>query len=388
LKIFIIVGTRPEYIKLAPVYLELKKNSKNSIRWIQTNQHNKKTLQDLSEFWNIDADHIFNIKNQKLSLPRLAAKLLKEADLLFKEERPDLVIVQGDTISAAKVAETAFYNKIKIAHIEAGFRTNSIYSPFPEEFLRRSISEIADFHFCPSKETYEQLLKELNSKKINQEKKKNISLTGNTGIDALLESIKRLCKTERQYKKHSRPFILVSSHRRENLSNGYQEALCRGIYRILSEEAYKHLDLDFIICLHNNPDMNHNFFELKKNLNEDLKRQSKGKLKKHSRLKLLKTVPYPDFIELMQDCLFIITDSGGIQEEAPYLGKKVLVLREESERKELLLANKFLQGTVKQAMKNGIFDSGLSGKEEPPYGNGSAARKIVGVLELNSKKHN
>jgi UDP-N-acetylglucosamine 2-epimerase (non-hydrolysing) len=182
MKIFIIVGTRPEYIKLAPVYLEfqsLNKLAENEgegnvgngvvqrspkiipeIKWVHTNQHDRLILSDLLEFWDIQPDYEFSLVNQGLSLSELAAKLLTEADLLFRKEKPDLVIVQGDTLSAVQAALAAFYNHIRVAHVEAGLRTVNPKSPFPEELSRRVISQIADYHFCPSEKVYQRLVQE------------------------------------------------------------------------------------------------------------------------------------------------------------------------------------------------------------------------------------
>lgn len=327
-KIFLIVGTRPEFIKLAPLYLKMKELDLKPY-WVQTNQH-KELIEDLKDFWDIYPDFEFNLENKDLSLAELSSKLLLESSLLFETEKPDLVIVQGDTLSAAEAARAAFYLKakqnIEIAHVEAGIRTTNILSPFPEEFNRRTISEIADYHFCPSEISFKTLCKEKNINSADAGEA-NIYLTGNTGIDALLlvkKKIKAKLGSERD------KYILITSHRKENLVNGMQIKLCEVIYKILKtfkEEQSLTRNPKFLVSLHSNPLAQKNFLDLNSKLNSE---NIEG-------LELINSCAYPEFIKLMSNSLFIITDSGGIQEEAPYLNKFALILREEIEREEVYL---------------------------------------------------
>jgi UDP-N-acetylglucosamine 2-epimerase (non-hydrolysing) len=429
MKIFIIVGTRPEYIKLAPVYLEfqsLNKLAENEgegnaangvmqrspkiipeIKWVHTNQHNKLILSDLLEFWGIRPDYEFSLVNQGLSLAELAAKLLTEADLLFRREKPDLVIVQGDTLSAVQAALAAFYNHIKVAHVEAGLRTVNPKSPFPEELSRRVISQIADYHFCPSEKVYQRLVQE----KRNGDH--NIFNTGNTGIDALFKAqsiinskdfeFKNFTVLEKDSKKEfkldgtvAKKYILITSHRRENIDSGFQKALCESIFEIFQEKNKMNSEnelissaeeiVEFIVCLHSNPQARENFLKLSEKL---LSMNISG-------LTLLESVTYCEFIQLMQNAFFIITDSGGVQEEAAYLSKYTLVMREELERDEYLeqgVSERLspdsksiklaIESLISNLMNKNLLNNSQAEVRPQPhsvYGNGDAAKKIVEAI--------
>ena len=261
-KIFLIVGTRPEFIKLAPLYLKIKESGLE-VFWVHTNQH-KELLKDLKEFWGIYPDYEFSLENKNLNLAELSSQLLLESTKLFLNEKPKLVIVQGDTLSAAEAAKAAFFLKqklnIKIAHVEAGLRTKNILSPFPEEYNRRSISEISDYHFCPSETSFKNLCKEKN---ISEEKanEKNIFLTGNTGIDALVLASKKITTHKNETEENN--YILITSHRKENLKNLMQENLCKAIYKTLKE---KKTNISFLVSLHSNPEAQKNFLNLEKQI--------------------------------------------------------------------------------------------------------------------------
>ena len=421
MKIFIIVGTRPEYIKLAPVYLEFQKQC-HEVKWIHTNQHNKLILSDLLEFWGIRPDYEFNLVNQGHTLAELAAKLLTEADLLFRREKPDLVIVQGDTLSAVQAALAAFYNHIRVAHVEAGLRTVNPRSPFPEELSRRVISQIADYHFCPSEKVYQRLIREKRSGDHEDDENAEIGVslhahnifnTGNTGIDALFKAQSIINSKDFEFKnftileqgsrkefKLDKKYILITSHRRENINNGFQEALCKSILQILKEKSERNfknelisnaeigvsLDaqemLEFVVCLHTNPQARENFLKLSEKL---LSMNISG-------LHLLESVTYCGFIQLMQNAFFIITDSGGVQEEAAYLSKYTLVMREEAEREEYLeqgLSERLSPDSksIKLAIESLIsrLMNNSQAEVRPQlhslfYGNGDAAEKIVKYL--------
>ena len=453
MKIFIIVGTRPEYIKLAPIYLEFQslnklaenKDAENAeigvrqqcpriipeIKWVHTNQHDKLILSDLIEFWGIQPDYEFSLVNQGLSLAELAAKLLTEADFLFRREKPDLVIVQGDTLSAVQAALAAFYNHIRVAHVEAGLRTVNPRSPFPEELSRRVISQIADYHFCPSEKVYQRLIQEKRNGdrsvlRVHEDHEAsenaeigvslhahNIFNTGNTGIDALFKAQSIINSKDFEFKnftileqgsrkefKLDKKYILITSHRRENINNGFQEALCESILQILKEKSERNfknelisnaeigvsLDaqemLEFVVCLHSNPQARENFLKLSEKL---LSMNISG-------LHLLESVTYCEFIQLMQNAFFIITDSGGVQEEAAYLNKYTLVMREEAEREEYLeqgLSERLSPDSksIKLAIESLISRSMNNSQAEVRpqlhslfYGNGDAAEKIVKYL--------
>jgi UDP-N-acetylglucosamine 2-epimerase (non-hydrolysing) len=447
MKIFIIVGTRPEYIKLAPVYLEfqsLNKLAENEgegnagngvvqrspeiipeIKWVHTNQHNKLILSDLLEFWGIRPDYEFSLVNQGLSLAELAAKLLTEADLLFRREKPDLIIVQGDTLSAVQAALAAFYNHIRVAHVEAGLRTVNPKSPFPEELSRRVISQIADYHFCPSEKVYQRLIQEKRSDdrsliQVCEDHEDdenagigvslyahNIFNTGNTGIDALFKAqstikdleFKNFTILEKDSRKEfkldgtvAKKYILITSHRRENIDNGFQKALCESIFQILQEKNKVNPEnelvsnaeeiVEFTVCLHSNPQARENFLKLSEKL---LSMNISG-------LNLLESVTYSGFIQLMQNAFFIITDSGGVQEEAAYLSKYTLVMREEAEREEYLEQgvserlspdSKNIKLAIESLISRLMNNSQAEVRPQPHssfYGNGDAAKKIVKLM--------
>jgi UDP-N-acetylglucosamine 2-epimerase (non-hydrolysing) len=377
------------------------------IKWVHTNQHNKLILSDLLEFWGIRPDYEFSLVNQGLSLAELAAKLLTEADLLFRREKPDLVIVQGDTLSAVQAALAAFYNHIKVAHVEAGLRTVNPKSPFPEELSRRVISQIADYHFCPSEKVYQRLVQE----KRNGDH--NIFNTGNTGIDALFKAqsiinskdfeFKNFTILEKDSKKEfkldetvAKKYVLITSHRRENIDNGFQKALCESILQILQEKNKMNSEnelissaeeiVEFIVCLHSNPQARENFLKLSEKL---LSMNISG-------LTLLESVTYCEFIQLMQNAFFIITDSGGVQEEAAYLNKYTLVMREELERDEYLeqgVSERLrpdsrsiklaIESLISNLMNKNLLNNSQAEVRPQPhsvYGNGDAAKKIVEAI--------
>jgi len=317
--------------------------------------------------------------------------------------------VQGDTLSAVQAALAAFYNHIKVAHVEAGLRTVNSKSPFPEELSRRVISQIADYHFCPSEKVCQRLIEEKmvfknddkNADIEDYEQSHNIFNTGNTGIDALFKALSIINSKDFEFKnftilgKDSRKEfklegtvakknILITSHRRENISNGFQKALCESIFQILQECKET---IEFTVCLHSNPQARENFLKLF----EELSSVS------ISGLSLLESVTYCEFIQLMQNSFFIITDSGGVQEEAAYLNKYTLVMREELERDEYLeqgVSERLSPDSksIKLAIENLIShliskgtvaenaEIGVSQRHSSFYGNGDAAKKIVKLI--------
>jgi UDP-N-acetylglucosamine 2-epimerase (non-hydrolysing) len=357
--------------------------------------------------------------NQGFSLAELAAKLLAEADFLFRREKPDLVIVQGDTLSAVQAALAAFYNHIRVAHVEAGLRTVNPKSPFPEELSRRVISQIADYHFCPSEKVYQRLVQEKRNGDHEASENAGIGVslhahnifnTGNTGIDALFKAqsiinskdleFKNFTILEKDSKKEfklDKKYILITSHRRENINNGFQEALCKSIFEILQEKNKRNPKnelvsnteeiVEFIVCLHSNPQARENFLKLF----EELSPVS------ISGLSLLESVTYCEFIQLMQKSFFIITDSGGVQEEAAYLNKHTLVMREELERDEYLeqgVSERLrpdsrsiklaIESLISNLMNKNLLNNSQAEVRPQPhssfYGNGDAAKKIVEAI--------
>ena len=375
IKVLLVFGTRPEAIKMAPIFWELEKNSEvfNTTTCV-TSQH-KSLISKLIKSLGIKADFDLRImkKNQKLS--DLTSALLKNINIVIEETKPDIVLVQGDTISALAGALCAFYNNIKICHIEAGLRSFDMKAPFPEEFCRKSISSISYLNFSPT-----------NLNKINLINegilKKNIYVTGNTVIDCLFEvlnlykrnnninnTINKTLDNKISFNWRSDKFILITGHRRENIGPAFEK-----IMLALSSVAKKNKNINFVYPIHPNPLVRNTFEKITKKLNNFF---------------IIEPLEYIEFSVLMSKCFFLMTDSGGIQEEAPSLGKPVLLMREKTERIEGVH-----QGVVKLVGSNikTITEEAnllISNDQEyikmskinNPYGNGKAAKKIIKILK-------
>lgn len=424
MKIFCIIGTRPEFIKMFPVFWTLKKkyqdDPKTEIKWINTSQH-KDLLEDLEGFFEIKADFNFNVPdtgNSNTRLGNLSSEILKQATELFNKEKPDLIFVQGDTLSTQSCALAAFYQKIKVAHIEAGLRTRDIHNPFPEELSRRIISQIAVLNFSPELKAQENLDLE---KKLFKNKSYNF-YTGNTVIDCLTYSLKRIEKedfnwhnfnyideaycatkfdldnyiTNLKYEAphdlhpdshHKKKYILVTAHRRENIitedGSTKLDNLINAIKRLLENKFIQ--DIEFVVMVHKNPQVKEIFEKLYKYCQEH----------RLNRVKFLDGTSYPAFLKLMANSHFIVTDSGGIQEEAPYLKKPVLIFREHTERiaglelgltklvgtKEALIHGEMLDLISNEKKYQSMIETGLQ-----PYGDGLSASRIVDSTMLYLQK--
>ncbi len=386
-----------------PVYWAFKnKYERVEIKWVSTNQH-KDLTSDLEDFFELKPDFEFKIKDsykQESRLGELGADILSQATKLFVKEKPDLVFVQGDTISTQNVALAAFYQRIKIAHIEAGLRTNDIANPFPEELSRRIVSQIADLNFAPELKALENLEIEKNLFK----KQSYNFYTGNTVIDALSLGLQKSAQDDFKFPKVKNSFenkkesiseltrekyILVTAHRRENFlykeNKAPIENLINSIKRLLEDNYAK--DFNVVIVVHKNPLVRtafENFYYYCKD-------------QKISRIKFIEAVNYPSFLKLMSESYFIVTDSGGVQEEAPYLKKPVLVFRELTERiAGLDLGLTKLVGTQENKIHGAILDLIHNKKSYQdmietglqPYGDGLAASRIVDAshLYLNKKE--
>ena len=365
-KIAIVVGTRPEVIKLAPVYLELKKSKKFKPILISTGQH-KEMVNEMFKWFGIKEDFNLNLMQKNQSLQSITARILEATCNLFSRIKPDLVIVEGDTVSVMAASLAAFYLKIPIAHVEAGLRTNDIYNPFPEEMSRRMVSHLANIHFTPTKQSL------LNLKKENISK--NVFLTGNTVIDALMYTMKKIENSRETLHATSLPdfkkyrVILVTMHRRENLGKVHKN-IAETLLKILD----KFPDTAILLPLHKNP--------LVRNI-------IKLVLRNHKRIFLTEPLGYVPFIYAMKNSCLILTDSGGVQEEAPSLGKPVLVLRTTTERPEGIKAGsaklvgvnpkKIFKETSKLLTDKRTYNK--MSKVKNPYGDGRASKRIVEILE-------
>ncbi len=366
-KISIIFGTRPEAIKLAPVILELKKYCELEINICVTAQH-REMLDQVLEVFNIKPDVDLNIMKANQSLSELTHRAIKLLDEYFLEHKPDIILVQGDTTTVFAASLAAFYHKIAIGHVEAGLRTWNKFSPFPEEINRVLTTKLTDIHFAPTQLSKDNLLKE----GISEEK---IFITGNTVIDALF-----IARDKIKNKKVSIPglsidftvqensIILITGHRRENFGEGFLQ-ICQAI----AELADKFTQYNFVYPVHLNPNVRKPVFDI---------------LSKQKNIFLIEPLTYLPFIYLMDKSKIILTDSGGVQEEAPSLGKPVLVMRENTERPEGVDA-----GTVRLvgAKKDMIVKEAtklLTDETEylkmanavNPYGDGMASKRIADIL--------
>lgn len=361
MKIGLIFGTRPEAIKMAPLYHKLKKNNVD-VKVILTGQHREMLTQVLKIF-NIKEDYNLNIMKENQSLAELTSRLIEKLDKVLKNEKFDYVLVQGDTTSALTGALAAFYNKISVCHIEAGLRTGDIYSPFPEEANRKLIGNLSTLHFAPTDLTKANLLKENYNE--NQ-----IIVTGNTVIDALKwvkkNKVEELEAIKNKYNLNDKEFILMTMHRRENLGKPMKNVL-RAVKKYLNEKP----NLFLLFPMHLNP-------KVREVVNNELK-ELNNKI-------LIEPAEYLEFISFMDNCKYIMTDSGGIQEEAPSLGKPTLVLRETTERPEAIIGGTAkLVGTSEEEVLKYMFllEGELYKKMSTannPYGDGKASEKILNAI--------
>ena len=365
-KIMLIVGTRPEAIKMAPVIDALCSQSDFfDVVTVLTAQH-REMLDQVLEVFAITADHDLNIMKKGQSLMQVTQRALDGIDGLIKKERPDMLIAQGDTTTVFASALASFYERIPFAHLEAGLRTYDKYSPFPEEINRCMTSPLAELHFSPTEKSAQNLLKE----NIPADK---IHVTGNTVIDALFHILDKKNDDDLNFLEslglEPKKFILVTAHRRESFGEPFEQ-ICKGLKMVA--DAYP--DIKIVYPVHLNPNV-------RKPVDEILRMQSN--------VVLIEPLDYFQFVHLMKHSYLILTDSGGIQEEAPSLGIPVLVLREITERPEAVEA-----GTVKVIGTNAqdIFretkqlidhkDAYRSmARAINPYGDGKSSDRIVGILK-------
>jgi UDP-N-acetylglucosamine 2-epimerase (non-hydrolysing) len=359
IRILCVVGTRPEAIKMAPVIMALKEKEWADVKILATAQHREMSDQVYSLF-EIEPDYDLNIMKADQGLVELTAKLLVNLNEILQKVKPNVVLAQGDTTTVMTTALACFYNKIMFGHVEAGLRTNDIFSPFPEEMNRVVSSHLTTLHFAPTESAKKNLLKE--NIPIN-----NIHVTGNTVIDALLKT------SQTDYElgidlDTSKRTILLTSHRRENFGKPMQES-----FSAILELVDQNEDIQLIYPVHPNPNVKGIAYKTFDN---------------HDRIYLTEPLSYAHFVQAMKMSYIIITDSGGIQEEAPALGKPVLVLREETERPEAVQAGVVkLVGTRKsdileqanKLLSNGDYYRSFA-KGISPYGDGAAAKRIVKII--------
>lgn len=373
-KIMLVFGTRPEAIKMAPVVRALRQASQWEVKVCVTAQHRQMLDQVLSLF-GIVPDFDLNMMKSGQDLTDITANVLTGMRNVLSEWNPDLVLVHGDTTTAMAASLAAFYATISVAHVEAGLRTNDIYSPWPEEMNRRIVGRVASLHFAPTETARANLLAEGCADE-------SIYVTGNTVIDALLDVVRRIeadALLNQQLHKHfafineAKRLILVTGHRRENFGQGFED-ICKALRKIAQRD-----DVEIVYPVHLNP-----------NVQDPVRRV----LSNCPQIHLIEPLDYLPFVYLMNRAHILLTDSGGIQEEAPSLGKPVLVMRDTTERPEAVLA-----GTVKLVGTDteGIVlnttrlldDIGLyqlMSRAHNPYGDGHAAQRISEIIEWNRTK--
>jgi len=373
-KVLVVFGTRPEAIKMAPLVKVLKSDKYFDMRVCVTAQH-REMLDQVLDIFHIKPDYDLNIMRSGQDLYDITSSVLLSMRDILDDFSPDIVLVHGDTTTSSTTALAAFYKKIQIGHVEAGLRTNNIFSPWPEEANRQITGVLANYHFAPTRSSKENLLKE--NKNAN-----TIKVTGNTVIDALfwtLEEIKHTPGLQKRiienFKKSGVDFkkikkiILVTGHRRENFGQGFIN-ICKALKNL----ALQNSDVIIIYPVHLNPHVQQPVKEILSNIDN---------------IKLIRPLEYESFVYLMEQSYFIITDSGGIQEEASSLGKPVLIMRDTTERPEALQAGTVklvgtdLEKIVTEAQKllddKNIYES--MSKAENPYGDGKASQKIVEFLK-------
>jgi UDP-N-acetylglucosamine 2-epimerase (non-hydrolysing) len=379
LKIMTIFGTRPEAVKLAPVIkkLEVEKKLFQSVICV-TAQH-RQMLDQVLDLFEIRPDYDLDIMKPNQNLFELTSNVLLSLKPVLEKEQPDLILVQGDTTTVFVASLAAFYLKIKVGHVEAGLRTFNKYSPFPEEINRKLTSSVTDWHFAPTAISRQNLLNENIAEN-------SIYITGNTVIDALFLTIEKLKKEQEENKLNpkvkeiidfcarinpdkNKKIILVTGHRRENFGQGF-ENICEGLRHL----ALSNENVEIVYPVHLNP-----------NVREPVMRLMGGVKNIH----LIEPLDYEPFVYLMDQSYIILTDSGGVQEEAPSLGKPVLVMRDTTERPEAVSAGTVkLVGTNKQLLideAQSLIDNEEAYKNmsmaHNPYGDGKASERIINVLK-------
>lgn len=360
-KVMVVFGTRPEAIKMCPLVKELKKRDGIETIVCVSGQH-REMLHQVLEAFDVVPDYDLDIMKERQSLFDVTINIMESVKKVLEDVKPNVVLVHGDTSTTFTVALACFYMQIPVGHVEAGLRTYNIYSPYPEEFNRQAVGIVARYHFAPTEHSKEALLKE--GKNPN-----HIFVTGNTAIDALKTTVKQdYFHEELEWAKGSR-LIMITAHRRENLGEPMQN-MFRAILRIIKE----HPDVKAIYPIHMNP----------------VVRETADKiLGDEERIHIIEPLEVIDFHNFLSRCFMILTDSGGIQEEAPSLGKPVLVMRDTTERPEGIEAGTLkLVGTDEEKIYT-EFKRLLEDEEEykkmsqasNPYGDGTACVQIADILE-------
>ncbi len=367
-KILLVFGTRPEAIKMAPVFKALKACSNNFVVEVCLTGQHRQMLDQVMNFFEIKANYDLKVMKSNQTLTELSANILLGMKSVLEESKPDLVLVHGDTTTSTMAALSAYYAGIKVGHVEAGLRTFDKWAPFPEEINRALTGRLADFHFAPTNGAKQNLL-------VENVPTNTITVTGNTVIDALLFSVAKVrkrkpsrCSEISEMLDFKKPIILVTGHRRENFGQGVLN-ICEALL-----EISKSSDAEIVYPVHLNPNIVQPVHKL---------------LGNQKNIHLIEPLDYESFVWMLDTCYMVITDSGGVQEEAPSLGKPVLVMRDKTERPEAVEAGTVvLVGTNKEKIVSETLDL-LSNKDRyysmshlhNPYGDGNASERIAAFIE-------
>ena len=361
-KIMLVFGTRPEAIKMAPLVLALQAAPARFRTVVCVTGQHREMLDGVMRFFGIRPDYDLNIMKDGQTLEDVTTRVLLGMRDVLEQERPDIVLVHGDTTTSMAAALAAFYRQIPVGHVEAGLRTYNIYSPWPEEMNRQITARLAAWHFAPTEQSRIHLL----SEGISPDK---IFVTGNTVIDALHLAVQRVGTAAAET--GAGRLVLITGHRRENFGKGFAHA-----FHAIKVLLQKYPDVTFVYPVHPNPNVH-------KALHAAL-----GNAAQYPNLRLMPPPDYPDFVRLMAGCTLVLTDSGGIQEEAPALGKPVLVMRDTSERPEAIAAGTArLVGTdseriisvVSELLDNPEAYRHMS-RAINPFGDGKACARIIAAL--------
>ena len=374
-KILMVFGTRPEAIKMAPLYNEIKKNSDSLDLTLCVTAQHREMLDQVLESFQIIPEIDLNIMKKDQDLFDVTSKILLEIRDVIKNVKPDLILVHGDTSTALSTSIASFYTSIPIGHVEAGLRTRNIYSPFPEEFNRQIIGKVSELHFTPTNSSKNNLLNEF----VDESK---IYITGNTVIDSMFYMLDLIEKSKEKkdyvesiIDKHlkfpwlNEKYVLITGHRRENFGQGFLN-ICKAVKKLAS----KYNEIYFVYPVHLNPNV-------RIPVNEILSEQKN--------VILIPPLEYEPFLYVLKNCYIVLTDSGGIQEEAPSLGKPVLVMRDETERPEAISAGTVkLVGSNKDTIVQTVSELIENDKKynemataSNPFGDGTASFKITSIIK-------
>lgn len=362
-KVMPIIGTRPEGIKMAPLIKALKQEKDIECLFVNTAQH-REMLDQVLELFALQPDYDINLMQAGKRIEELTGILLAKLSAIIEAEKPDLVLVHGDTTTTFIGAYAAFLQQIPIGHIEAGLRTNNKYSPFPEEMNRQMVSRMATYHFAPTEKNKNHLLQE----NITED---SIYVVGNTVIDALLEIASRpnrFNKSLQSIFSNDQQTILLTTHRRENLHE------LTNIFAAINQLLQEHQNIQVLFPIHKNPQIRKTVYDF---------------FQTNERIHLIEPLDYESFVQVMKHSYLVITDSGGVQEEAPSLGKPVLVVRNTTERQEGVEAGTLkLVGTSTKSIYEEcttlIHDASEYEKMQKisnPYGDGNTSRRIIEIIK-------